>query len=72
MVVRLRPSTVLEWTSTRLLTWDACSEFVVGAERARWEFVPEAEPMNLKGDRDDIDADVLVVDLARRHLRKCR
>ena len=23
-------------------------------------------------DRDDIDADVLVVDLARRHSRKCR
>ena len=33
--------------------------------RARWEFVSEVEPVNLQGDRDDIDADILVGDLAK-------
>ena len=50
----------------RNVNWDACSKYVGGAERARWETLLEMESLDVEvGCQNSIGATTLVVDLAK-------
>ena len=44
-----RASTVVEWKGRHNVTWDACSKYVGGAERAGRETLLEMQTMDLEG-----------------------
>ena len=65
-----RSCVVLEWKNRSNLTWDACSKFAVGAERARWESLLEMESMDPKIGQFSEGAVTLVADY-RKPCSRC-